>query len=45
MLLGPSNTAGKVDDAFIFIVVCCVLLLAVVTVEVVRDLPPGVSHQ
>jgi cytochrome c oxidase subunit II len=32
MLLGPSNTTGKVDDAFIFIVVCCVVLLAVVTV-------------
>jgi cytochrome c oxidase subunit 2 len=32
MLLGPSNTAGKVDDAFIFIVACCVVLLAIVTV-------------
>ncbi|MCE5262163.1 MAG: cytochrome c oxidase subunit II [Deltaproteobacteria bacterium] len=32
MVLGPSNTTGKVDDAFIFIVVCCVLLLAVVTI-------------
>jgi cytochrome c oxidase subunit II len=31
MLLGPSNTAGKVEDAFLFIVVCCVVLLAVVT--------------
>jgi cytochrome c oxidase subunit II len=35
MLLGPSNTAGKVEDAFIFIVVCCVVLLAVVTVSMV----------
>ncbi|MHB8909799.1 MAG: cytochrome c oxidase subunit II [Syntrophales bacterium] len=32
MLLGPSNTAGKVEDAFLFIVVCCVVLLAIVTV-------------
>jgi cytochrome c oxidase subunit II len=32
MLLGPSNTTGRVDDAFIFIVVCCVILLAVVTI-------------
>jgi cytochrome c oxidase subunit II len=32
MLLGPSNTTGKVDDAFIFIVVASVVLLAVVTV-------------
>jgi cytochrome c oxidase subunit II len=32
MLLGPSNTAGKVEGAFLFIVVCCVVLLAVVTV-------------
>ncbi len=32
MLLGPSNTTGKVDSAFIFIVVCCVILLAVVTI-------------
>jgi cytochrome c oxidase subunit II len=35
MLLGPSNTTGKVDDAFIFIVVCCVILLAVVTISMV----------
>ena len=32
MILGPSNTAGKVEDAFLFIVVCCVILLVVVTV-------------
>ena len=32
MLLGPSNSAGKVDDAFLFFVGCCVVLLAVVTV-------------
>lgn len=31
MLLGPSNTAGKVDDAFIFVVVSCVMLLVLVT--------------
>lgn len=31
MILGPSNTAGKVEDAFLFIVVCCVVLLAIVT--------------
>ncbi len=35
MLLGPSNTTGKVDDAFIFIVVCCVILLAIVTISMV----------
>ena len=38
MLLGPSNTAGKVDDAFIFIVVCCVVLLAIVTLCMVTFL-------
>ncbi len=32
MILGPSNTAGKVEGAFIFIVVCCVILLAIVTI-------------
>jgi cytochrome c oxidase subunit 2 len=32
MILGPSNTAGKVEDAFLFIVVCCVILLVIVTV-------------
>jgi cytochrome c oxidase subunit II len=32
MFLGPSNTAGKVDDAFMFIVACSVVLLAIVTV-------------
>ncbi len=32
MFLGPSNTAGKVDDAFLFIVACSVFLLAGVTV-------------
>ena len=35
MLLGPSNTTGKVDSAFIFIVVCCVILLAVVTISMI----------
>ncbi len=35
MLLGPSNTTGKVDSAFIFIVVCCVILLAVVTLAMI----------
>jgi cytochrome c oxidase subunit 2 len=32
MFLGPSDTAGKVEDAFLFIVICCVVLLAVVTI-------------
>lgn len=32
MVLGPSNTAGRIDVAFIFIVACSVVLLAVVTV-------------
>jgi cytochrome c oxidase subunit 2 len=32
MFLGPSNTTGKVDDAFIFIVVSSVILLAAVTI-------------
>lgn len=32
MLLGPSNTAGKVEDAFLFVVVCSVVLLAIVTI-------------
>jgi heme/copper-type cytochrome/quinol oxidase subunit 2 len=31
MMWGPSNTAGKVEDAFLFIVVISVILLAVVT--------------
>jgi cytochrome c oxidase subunit 2 len=35
MLLGPSNTTGRVDSAFIFIVVCSVILLAVVTISMV----------
>lgn len=35
MFLGPSNTAGKVDDAFLFIVVCCVVLLALVTITMI----------
>ena len=35
MFLGPSNTAGKVEDAFLFIVVCCVVLLALVTVTMI----------
>ena len=32
MILGPSNTTGKVDDAFLFTVVFCVILLVAVTV-------------
>ena len=32
MFLGPSNTAGKVESAFLFIVVSCVVLFAIVTV-------------
>jgi cytochrome c oxidase subunit II len=32
MFLGPSNTAGKVEDAFLFIAACGVVLLAIVTV-------------
>jgi cytochrome c oxidase subunit II len=32
MFLGPSNTAGKVEDAFIFIAVSCVVLFAIVTI-------------
>jgi cytochrome c oxidase subunit 2 len=32
MVLGPSNTAGKVGDAFLFIAVCCVILLVLVTI-------------
>ena len=35
MLLGPSNTAGKVEDAFLFIVVCCVVLLVATTITMV----------
>jgi len=35
MFWGPSNTAGKVETAFIFIVVCCIVLLAIVTVTMV----------
>ncbi|MRR17758.1 MAG: cytochrome c oxidase subunit II [Deltaproteobacteria bacterium] len=35
MFPGPSNTAGKVDDAFLFIVVCCVILLAGVTITMI----------
>ena len=35
MALGPSNTAGKVEGAFLFIVVCCVVLLAIVTISMV----------
>lgn len=31
MMWGPSNTAGRVDSAFLFVVVCCVVLLAIVT--------------
>ncbi|MDD5169953.1 MAG: cytochrome c oxidase subunit II [Syntrophales bacterium] len=32
LLPGSANTTGRVDDAFIFIVACCVILLAIVTV-------------
>ena len=32
MMLGPSNTAGRVDSAFMVIVAACVVLLAIVTV-------------
>jgi len=35
MFLGPSNTAGKVEDAFIFIAVSCVVLFAIITVFMV----------
>ena len=31
MFLGPSNTTGKVDSAFIFILAVCVALLCIVT--------------
>jgi len=31
-MLGPSNTAGKIDSAFLLIVAACVVLLAIVTV-------------
>ena len=32
MMLGPSNTAGRIDSAFMVIVAACVVLLTVVTV-------------
>jgi cytochrome c oxidase subunit 2 len=32
MMLGPSNTAGRIDSAFMVIVAACVVLLAIVTV-------------
>ena len=32
MMLGPSNTAGKIDSAFLFIVAACVILLTIVTI-------------
>ena len=32
MMWGPSNTAGRIDSAFLVIVAACVVLLAVVTV-------------
>jgi cytochrome c oxidase subunit II len=32
MMLGPSNTTGKIDSAFLFIVSACVILLAIVTI-------------
>jgi cytochrome c oxidase subunit II len=35
MFTVPSNTAVKVEDAFIFIVVACVILLAIVTISMV----------
>ena len=38
MLPGLSNTAGKVEDAFLLIVVCCVALLALVTICMVAFL-------
>lgn len=35
MFLGPSNTAGKVDSAFLFVVAMCIALLVIVTVAMV----------
>ena len=35
VFLGPSNTAGKVDTAFLLIVAMCVALLVIVTVSMV----------
>ncbi len=32
MMLGPSNTAGRIDSAFVVVVAACVVLLAIVTV-------------
>ena len=32
MMLGPSNTAGRIDSAFMVVVAACVVLLAIVTV-------------
>jgi cytochrome c oxidase subunit II len=29
---GPANMTEKVDDAFVFIVVCCIILLVIVTI-------------
>jgi cytochrome c oxidase subunit II len=31
MMLGPSNTAGRIDSAFMVVVAACVVLLAIVT--------------
>jgi cytochrome c oxidase subunit 2 len=33
MFVGPANTTGKVDSAFLFIVACCVVLLMIITVS------------
>ncbi len=35
MFLGPSNTAGKVDDAFFYIVGICLTLLGIVTIAMI----------
>jgi cytochrome c oxidase subunit 2 len=32
MMLGPSNTAGRIDSAFVVVVAACVVLLTIVTV-------------
>jgi len=38
MPIGPANTTVRVDDAFIFIMVCCMVLLAIVTICMVTFL-------
>ena len=35
MLLGPSNTSGKIEEAFLIIVACCIVLLVGVAVTIV----------